>query len=58
MVLPLNQVRTVSPSASMWRPSERYIQVATTDNHEFWFMGFVSYDKALKHLSDALQRRP
>lgn len=58
MVLPLNQVRAVSPSASMWRPSERYIQVATTDSHEFWFMGFVSYDKALKHLSDALQRRP
>ncbi|VAH94582.1 GEM-like protein 1 [Triticum urartu] len=58
VVLPLNQVRTVSPSASMWRPSERYIQVATTDSHEFWFMGFVSYDKALKHLSDALQRRP
>ncbi|XP_044980271.1 GEM-like protein 1 [Hordeum vulgare subsp. vulgare] len=58
VVLPLNQVRAVSPSASMWRPSERYIQVATTDSHEFWFMGFVSYDKALKHLSDALQRRP
>uniref|UniRef100_M8BCS1 GRAM domain-containing protein n=1 Tax=Aegilops tauschii TaxID=37682 RepID=M8BCS1_AEGTA len=53
-----NHRTTVSPSASMWRPSERYIQVATTDNHEFWFMGFVSYDKALKHLSDALQRRP
>ncbi|BAS86271.1 Os03g0736700 [Oryza sativa Japonica Group] len=29
----------------------------TTDNHEFWFMGFVSYDKALKNLYEALQRR-
>jgi hypothetical protein len=27
------------------------------DNHEFWFMGFVSYDKALKNLNEALQHR-
>ena len=57
MVLPLSQVRTVSPSASMSKPAERYIQITTMDNHEFWFMGFVSYDKALKNLSEALHHR-
>ncbi|CAM0876085.1 unnamed protein product [Alopecurus aequalis] len=57
VVLPLNNVRTVSPSASMLKPAERYIQIATMDNHEFWFMGFVSYDKALKNLSEALHHR-
>jgi hypothetical protein len=47
----------VNPSASRRNRSERYLQVATMDNHEFWFMGFVNYDKALKNLYEALQHR-
>ncbi|KAI6681234.1 hypothetical protein NL676_035115 [Syzygium grande] len=35
--------------------SEMYIQVVTRDGHEFRFMGFVSYDKALKNINEALQ---
>jgi hypothetical protein len=57
VVLPLSQVRSVNPSASRRNRSERYLQVATMDNHEFWFMGFVNYDKALKNLYEALQHR-
>ncbi|KAK3146160.1 hypothetical protein QOZ80_3BG0262450 [Eleusine coracana subsp. coracana] len=57
VVLPLSQVRSVNPSSSTRNRSERYIQVATIDNHEFWFMGFVNYDKALKNLYEALQHR-
>ncbi|KAL6636943.1 hypothetical protein ACP70R_024515 [Stipagrostis hirtigluma subsp. patula] len=57
VVLPLSQVRSVSPSASMRNRAERYIQITTMDNHEFWFMGFVNYDKALKNLSEALHHR-
>ncbi|KAF0888470.1 hypothetical protein E2562_014708 [Oryza meyeriana var. granulata] len=57
VVLPLNQVKSVNPSASVTNRGEKYIQITTTDNHEFWFMGFVSYDKALKNLYEALQRR-
>lgn len=34
-------------------PSEKYIQIVTTDGHDFWFMGFISYDKALKQLTEA-----
>ncbi|KAL5216989.1 hypothetical protein ABZP36_017673 [Zizania latifolia] len=57
VVLPLNQVKLVNPSASMMNRGDRYIQIMTTDNHEFWFMGFVSYDKALQNLYEAVQRR-
>ncbi|KAG8062501.1 hypothetical protein GUJ93_ZPchr0003g18562 [Zizania palustris] len=57
VVLPLNQVKLVNPSASMMNRTDRYIQIMTTDNHEFWFMGFVSYDKALQNLYEAVQRR-
>lgn len=57
VVLPLSQVKTVNPSSSMRNRAERYIQITTMDNHEFWFMGFVNYDKALKNLYEALQHR-
>lgn len=55
VVVQLNQLRAVNPSVNKVNPAERYIQIVTTDNHEFWFMGFVSYDKALKNLTEALQ---
>nr|CAB3493312.1 unnamed protein product [Digitaria exilis] len=57
VVLPLSQLRSVSPSSSTRNRAERYIQITTMDNHEFWFMGFVNYDKALKNLYEALQHR-
>lgn len=52
VVVPLPQLRSVTPTASQQNPSERYIQVVSVDNHEFWFMGFVNYDGAVKNLQD------
>lgn len=54
VVLPLDRMRAVNPSANPINPSDRYIQIITADSHEFWFMGFVNYDKALKNLTEAL----
>ncbi|KDP28375.1 hypothetical protein JCGZ_14146 [Jatropha curcas] len=56
VVVQLDKLRTVNPSSSRTDSSERYIQIVTTDGHEFWFMGFISYDKALNQLTEALQR--
>lgn len=50
----LDQLRAVNPSANRWNPSEKYIQIVTRDGHEFWFMGFISYDKAFTNLTQAL----
>ncbi|KAL3714496.1 hypothetical protein ACJRO7_006420 [Eucalyptus globulus] len=55
VVLLLNQLSTVSPSSNRLNPTEKYIQVVTRDGYEFWFMGFISYDKALKNINEALQ---
>lgn len=57
VVLPLSQVTSVNPSSSMRNRAERYIQIMTMDNHEFWFMGFVNFDKAFKNLFEAPRRR-
>ena len=54
VVIPLSQLKAVNPSTSKAKPAEKYIQVISVDNHEFWFMGFVHYDSAVKNLLGAL----
>uniref|UniRef100_A0A803N9P3 GRAM domain-containing protein n=2 Tax=Chenopodium quinoa TaxID=63459 RepID=A0A803N9P3_CHEQI len=51
----LDQVLAVNPSSNPNKPAEKYIEILTKDGHEFWFMGFISYDQALKNLYKALQ---
>ncbi|KAK9280980.1 hypothetical protein L1049_003871 [Liquidambar formosana] len=55
VVVQLDQLSTVGPSGNSLNPSEKYIRIITRDGHEFWFMGFISYEKALKNLTEALQ---
>lgn len=52
VAIPLAKVATVNPVAVS--ENEKYIQVVTVDGHEFWFMGFVNYEKASMHLLDAV----
>lgn len=54
VVIPLHQLKAVNPSASKVNSAEKYIQIISIDNHEFWFMGFVNYDSAVKSLQGAL----
>jgi len=55
MVLPLGKVKEVIPSFNESKPLEKYIQVITQDGHDFWFMGFVNYDKGVKNMQLALE---
>ncbi|XP_051118385.1 GEM-like protein 1 [Andrographis paniculata] len=55
VVIPLNQVKAINPTASKTNPAEKYIQIISVDHHEFWFMGFVAYDGAVKSLLNAVQ---
>ncbi|KAK4255893.1 hypothetical protein QN277_008828 [Acacia crassicarpa] len=56
VVVPLEMLSKVSPCTNRWNPLEKYIEVVTVDGYEFIFMGLIAYDKALKTLSEALQR--
>ncbi|CAH1443328.1 unnamed protein product [Lactuca virosa] len=55
VVIPLHQLKAVNASKSKANPAEKYIQIISVDNHEFWFMGFVNYDNAVQNLQGALQ---
>ncbi|OEL18020.1 GLABRA2 expression modulator, partial [Dichanthelium oligosanthes] len=54
VVIPLHQLRAANPSVSKLNPAEKYIQVVSVEGHEFWFMGFLMYDKAAASLQEAL----
>ncbi|XP_073010521.1 GLABRA2 expression modulator-like [Typha latifolia] len=54
VVIPLHELRAANPSVSKVNPAEKYIQIVSVDNHEFWFMGFLNYDAAVKSLQEAL----
>ena len=53
-MIPLTQISGISPVTMGANSNERYIQITTVDNHEFWFMGFVNFDKATHHLLQTL----
>ncbi|XP_011100019.1 GLABRA2 expression modulator [Sesamum indicum] len=55
IVIPLHLLKAVNTSASRTNPAEKYIQVISIDNHEFWYMGFMSYAGAVTCLQGTLQ---
>ncbi|MED6127987.1 hypothetical protein PIB30_093328 [Stylosanthes scabra] len=55
VVIPLHQLKAVNPSASRVNPSEKYIQVISADNHEFWYMGFLNYEGAIECLQNLFE---
>lgn len=55
VILPLDKVREVVPVANQKKPTDKYIQVVTKDGHEFWYMGFVNYDKGIKNMQEAVR---
>ncbi|KAJ6305332.1 hypothetical protein OIU78_020798 [Salix suchowensis] len=48
VVIPLRKIMTASQRENVKKPSEKYIEVVTVDDFDFWFMGFFSYQKAFK----------
>ncbi|KAK8479430.1 hypothetical protein V6N13_044221 [Hibiscus sabdariffa] len=54
VMIPLSKVGIVNPVIMRENPSEKYIQMVTVDGHDFWYMGFVNYEKASKHLSESV----
>ncbi|QCD82007.1 GLABRA2 expression modulator-like [Vigna unguiculata] len=55
VIIPLHELKAVHPSSNTTNPAEKYVQVISVDNHEFWFMGFLNYEGALECLQEALE---
>jgi hypothetical protein len=55
-MIPLKKIKSVEESENVKKPSQKYIQILTVDNFEFWFMGFLNYYKAFKFLQRAISQ--
>ncbi|KAJ4973884.1 hypothetical protein NE237_007058 [Protea cynaroides] len=51
VMIPLKKIKVANQSENVNKPSQKYIQVVTVDKFEFWFMGFLKYQKAFKRES-------
>lgn len=56
ILIPLANIGSINPVMMRENQTERYIQLVSTDGHDFWFMGFVNYDKATNHLFDSISK--
>ncbi|EXB96382.1 hypothetical protein L484_023102 [Morus notabilis] len=56
VVIPLSKIKRVNQSVNVKKPSEKYIEIVTVDNFDFWFMGFLNYNESYKYLKQAVSQ--
>lgn len=53
-MIPITKIKTASQSENVDKPQQKYIEIVTDDDFEFWFMGFLRYEKAFRNLQKAI----
>ena len=53
-MIPVKKIKTANQSENVNKPAQKYIEIVTEDEFEFWFMGFLRYEKAYRNLEKAL----
>ncbi|XP_024026003.1 GEM-like protein 4 [Morus notabilis] len=56
VVIPVSKIKRVNQSLNVKKPSQKYIEIVTVDNFDFWFMGFLSYKKSFKYVLQAVSQ--
>ncbi|RWW06510.1 hypothetical protein BHE74_00047039 [Ensete ventricosum] len=54
VLVPLRRIKEAIPSQNMSKPNQKYIQLVTEDDFEFWFMGLVNCDATYRYLRQAI----
>ncbi|XP_042398817.1 GEM-like protein 4 [Zingiber officinale] len=54
VLIPLINIKVAQPSEDARKPRHKYVQIVTEDEFEFWFMGFVSCERAFRYLQQAI----
>ncbi|XP_050218965.1 GEM-like protein 4 [Mercurialis annua] len=54
VMIPVKKIKRASQSENVENPAKKYIKIVTEDNFEFWFMGFLRYEKAFMNLEKAI----
>jgi hypothetical protein len=54
VLIPVEKIKEVNESMNVNKLEQKYIELVTKDDSEFWFMGFLRYEKAIKNLNLAI----
>ncbi|XP_026400084.1 GEM-like protein 4 [Papaver somniferum] len=54
VVIPIEKKKRVEESQNVDKPKQKYIEIVTVDHFDFWFVGFVNYDKAFRTLQKSI----
>ncbi|XP_019441673.1 PREDICTED: GEM-like protein 4 [Lupinus angustifolius] len=56
VIIPLQKVKCVNQSENVYKPKQKYLQIVTADNFDFWLMCVSKYQKTLKYLEQAISQ--
>ncbi|XP_068503074.1 putative GEM-like protein 8 [Phaseolus vulgaris] len=54
VLIPIGRIKEVNESQNVNNVEQKYIEIVTEDDSEFWFLGFLRFEKALKNLNKAI----
>ncbi|KAA8542895.1 hypothetical protein F0562_024047 [Nyssa sinensis] len=54
VLIPVKRIKKANQSENVHKPAQKYIEIVTEDDFEFWFMGFLRYEKAFMNLQKAI----
>ncbi|PNX74783.1 GRAM domain protein/ABA-responsive-like protein, partial [Trifolium pratense] len=54
--IPLKKIKCVNESRNIEKPTQKYINIVTVDNFDFWLMGVFNYHKTFKYLEQAISQ--
>ncbi|CAA2999604.1 Hypothetical predicted protein [Olea europaea subsp. europaea] len=58
VMIPLGKIKRAYDSKNAKKPRQKYVQIVTEDEFEFWFMGFLNHRKAFKYLQQSISQTP
>ncbi|CAD6212992.1 unnamed protein product [Miscanthus lutarioriparius] len=56
VLIPTKRIKSASVRENLYNPDEKYIDLVTVDGFDFWFMGFISYEKSFRYLQHVISR--
>ncbi|CAN6282669.1 unnamed protein product [Urochloa humidicola] len=54
VLIPLKRIKSASVRENLYNPEEKYVDLVTVDGFDFWFMGFISYEKSFRYLQHVI----
>ncbi|RVX16305.1 Retrovirus-related Pol polyprotein from transposon RE1 [Vitis vinifera] len=56
--IPLRKIKRTNQSENVTKSSLKYMEIITVDNFDFWFMGFLNYQKTFNYLQQTISLVP